>query len=86
MAWSSSTAETNELPYSVSRYETHLMDSKFREEGFGFFVRDTRMHDNILALLPVYRGGDSVFIPKLQRYNIDVNNGSIRIRPASYNQ
>ena len=86
MAWSSSTAETNELPYSVSHYETHLMDSEFREESFGFFIRDTRMHNNVVPLLPVYRGGDSVFISKLQSYKIDVNNRSIPIRPASYNQ
>ena len=42
------------------------MLAKLREQCLGFLVSNTRMDDDILALLPVDGGGNTVFIADLK--------------------
>jgi len=45
---------------------THKVLGEFREEGLGLIVADRRVDNNIVALVPVGRGGDTVLVADLK--------------------
>jgi hypothetical protein len=42
------------------------MDGEFREQCFGLLVGDGRVNDHVISFLPVYGGGDAMFITDLK--------------------
>lgn len=46
---------------------THEMLAVFGEQSLCLVVRDARMNNDILALLPVDRGGYPMFVANLER-------------------
>ena len=46
----------------------HLVDGEVGEQRLGLLVRDRRVDDDIVALLPVHGGGDTVLVADLQSY------------------
>lgn len=56
----------------------YLVEGNFREQRLSLLVVDRRVHNNIVALLPVDRGGHLVLVTKLQSYrDIRKCNGSL---------
>lgn len=45
---------------------TDQVNSVFREKGLGFVFCDTRVHYDVLTLLPVYRGSNTILVADLK--------------------
>ena len=67
---------------------THEMLAVFGEQSLGFVVCDARMNDDILALLPVDRGGYAMFVVNLERCGerVTINAAERQSSMFSYNQ
>ncbi len=43
------------------------MDRELWEQRLRFFVRDGRMHDHIISLLPIDRSSNTILVSQLER-------------------
>jgi hypothetical protein len=47
------------------------VNGKIREQFLRLFIGDTWVDNDVVAFLPVNRGGDPVLVAELEGYNLD---------------
>ena len=55
------------------------MDGEVGEQRLGLLVRDRRVDDDIVALLPVHGGGDKVLVADLESYAHAIANATVSV-------